>query len=173
MIKQLTILLIVACLPMSGLAGSRGLDIAFVDATTGASSKEGFRLAELLVRDMRALYASPKHAELFPWSEDEINLTVLKPDELGAKFDRLLNTADFKKIEPTLAKNNAQDGLVVFFYDKANGYARLKLYDTDGKELLLLRLPLEGKDSAMKHSLMKSHRLGVLAAIGAAVRWMP
>ncbi|MDA7674913.1 hypothetical protein N9821_02115 [Akkermansiaceae bacterium] len=34
-------------------------------------------------------------------------------------------------------------------------------------------LPLEGKDSPMPASLIKTHRQGALIALGAAVRWSP
>ena len=171
--KKLTLLLFLTLLPIVGLAGSRGLNIAFVDATPSNTTKEGKRLAELLVMDMKKLYASDTHRELFPWSENKIVVKLANATQVGLSFDRLLNTKDHKKIEIFQEKNRVQDGVVVFYYDRANGFARLKLYDTNGKELLLLRLPLEDKNSAMKHSLMKGHRTGALAAIGAAVRWNP
>lgn len=40
-------------------------------------------------------------------------------------------------------KNKTVDGLIGFFHDPTNGFARLKLYDSGGKECLLLRLPLK------------------------------
>ena len=171
--KTLTIFLLLAALAMTGLAGSRGLEIAFLDATPSHSTKEGKRLTELLVMDMKKLYASEKHAELFPWSENDVSLKVLTLATSGLTFDRLLNTKDSKKITSLLQKIRAQDGLVVFYYDRANGHSRLKLYDSEGNECLLLRLPLEGKKSAMKYSLMKHIRRGALASVGSAVRWSP
>ena len=171
--KILPLLVILVLFPAALQAGSRGLDIAFLDATSSNATPEGKRLAELLVMDMKKLYASRKHAELFPWSEDKIVVKPFTAANAGMSFDRLLNTKDGKKIVPFLDKHRVQDGLIVFYYDRANGFARLKLYDPDGKECLLLRLPLEGKSSAMKYSLMKGHRHGALAAIGAAVRWNP
>ena len=171
--KKRIVALVLSVMPMLAVAGSRGLDIAFLDATASNTTPEGKRLAELLVMDMKKLYAERKHAELFPWSEDKIVVKAFKASGSGMSFDRLLNTKDGKKIRPFLEKHRVQDGLVVFCYDRANGYARLKLYDSEGVECLLLRLPLEGKNSAMKYSLMKSHRRGALAAIGANVRWSP
>jgi len=52
------------------LAGSRGLDIAFIDATPANTTKEGKRLAELLVMDMKKLYVGDQVGKLFPWSEE-------------------------------------------------------------------------------------------------------
>ena len=171
--KKLSILLVLSLFPMAGFAGSRGLDIAFLDATPSNTTKEGKRLAELLVMDMKKLYTGDQIGKLFPWSENEIVLKAFNSSNSGLSFDRLLNTKHSKKIGPFLQKHRVQDGLIVFYYDRANGHARLKLYDSSGKELLLLRLPLEGKNSAMKYSLMKGHRMGLLAAIGANVRWSP
>jgi len=171
--KKITILLLITLLPMAGFAGSRGLDIAFIDATPAHTTPEGKRLAELLVMDMKKLYAGDQLGNLFPWSENTVDLKVLQAKPLGLTFDRLLNIKNPKKIETILQKNRVSDGLIVFYYDRANGHARFKLFDSDGTELLLLRLPLEGKKSAMKHSLMKWNRAGALAAIGANVQWSP
>jgi hypothetical protein len=63
--------------------------------------------------------------------------------------------------------------LIVFFHDPKNGFARLKVYDSEGKECLLLRLPLERSKFTMPTSLLKHHRRGALTSIGAAVRWRP
>ncbi|MBK1853980.1 hypothetical protein JO972_03345 [Verrucomicrobiaceae bacterium 5K15] len=173
MMKKLATLFLLALLPMTSLAGSRGVELAFVDASPPHTTPEGKRLAELLVMDMKALYTGNLVGGLFPWSENTLDLKVVDPRAYGISFDRLLNTKDAKKIGPILEKNRVFDGMIVFYYDRANGYARLKLYDNDGSELLLLRLPLEGKSSAMKYSLMKGHRRGALTAIGANVRWSP
>ena len=171
--KNLTILFIIALLPMASLAGSRGVSLAFVDATASNTSPEGKRLAELLVMDMKKLYTGNLIGELFPWSENTLDLKVVNAKAYNLSFDRLLNTKDSKKIELVLEKNHVSDGMIVFYYDRAHGVARLKLFDSDGTELLLVRLPLEGKNSAMKHSLFKWHRRGALTAIGANVRWSP
>lgn len=45
------------------------------------------------------------------------------------------------KTSGTTPKNKTVDGLFVFFHDPTNGFAWLKLYDSGGKECLLLRLP--------------------------------
>ncbi|MGB0775263.1 MAG: hypothetical protein ACPG32_10340 [Akkermansiaceae bacterium] len=171
--KKLIIFLLAIFTPIAAIAGSRGLDIAFIDATASNTTPEGKRLAELLVMDMRKLYAAEKHAALFPWSEDLIKIKTTTAASAGLKFDRLLNTKDAKKIKLHLEKNRVQDGAVVFYYDRANGVARLKLFDSEGAECLLLRLPLEGKTSAMKHSILKHNRRGALVALGANVRWSP
>ncbi|MFK7911668.1 MAG: hypothetical protein AB8F34_13855 [Akkermansiaceae bacterium] len=171
--KKLLPLLLLMLLPVASLAGSRGLDIAFLDATPSNTTKEGKRLAELLVMDMKKLYSGDQIGKLFSWSENKISVKAFSASNSGLSFDRLLNTKDAKKIDPLLAKHRVSDGLVVFYYDRANGHARLKLYGSQGEELLLLRLPLEGKNSAMKYSLMKGNRIGALAAIGANVRWNP
>lgn len=171
--SSLFLLILSLILPVQSWAGSRGLDIAFLDVTTGTRSKASLRLAELLEQDMRALFLDAKYAGLFPWSEDELKLENLTDKKTGLSFDRLLNTKDAKKISSALEKSKTQDGLIVFFHDAQNGFARLKLYDSEGKECLLLRLPLEGIKSAMPSSLLKQHRRGAIAAIGAAVRWSP
>lgn len=173
MFKRLLFFILLTLTPISVLAGSRGVDLAFIDATTGTRSKASLRLAELLEKDMRELYISPKVATLFPWSEFELKLTVPKTKTSGMNFDRLLNTKGQKKISALFDSGKVQDGLIVFFHDKANGFARLKLYTWDGSEALLLRLPLEGKKSPMPNSLLKGTRHGALAAIGASVRWTP
>ncbi|MGJ8725815.1 MAG: hypothetical protein ACSHYB_14750 [Roseibacillus sp.] len=160
-------------LPTSLWAGSRGVSLAFLDATTGERSKASLRLAELLEKDMRSLYLDPQLAEAFPWSEQDLELQVLKSDAVQISFDRLLNTKGEKQMSALFEKMGNPDGLVVFFHDAEGGYARLKLYSWDGTEALLIRLPLEGKESAMPDSLLKWHRRGALIAMGAAVRWSP
>lgn len=171
--KTITALLFFALLPVAGLAGSRGVELAFVDATARHTTPEGKRLAELLLADMRKLYTGNLTGELFPWSENTLDLKVVNARAYNLRFDRLLNTKDGKKIALVLQKNRVGDGMVVFYYDRAHGVARLKLFGSDGAELLLLRLPLEGKSSPMKHSLLKGCRRGALTAIGANVRWIP
>ncbi|BDS07848.1 hypothetical protein NT6N_28880 [Oceaniferula spumae] len=171
--KKLTLLLLLCCLPLAARAGSRGLDIAFIDATPAHTTAEGKRLAELLVMDMKKLYSGDQVGKLFPWSENTVDLKVLHAEPLGLSFDNLINIKNPKKIGLMLAKNRVSDGLIVFYYDRTNGVARLKLFDGNGFELLLLRLPLEGKNSAMKYSILKGNRLGALAAVGANVRWSP
>ena len=171
--KKFTIILLLALLPMISMAGSRGLNIAFVDATTSNTTKEGKRLAELLVMDMKALYTSNLVGEVFPWNENAAEIKILEAKAEGLSFDRLVNPKNPKAIENALEKHRVSDGLIVFYYDRANGYARLKLYDRDGKELILVRFPLEGTNSAMKYSILKGHRRGALSAIGANVRWSP
>ena len=154
-------------------AGSRGVALSFLDATTGERSQASLRLAELLEKDMRALYEDPNLASSFPWSEQDLKLKILDAGKTQISFDRLLNTKDGQKISALFNQPDATDALIVFYHDAAAGFARLKLYNWDGKELLLLRLPLEGEDSAMASSLMKTHRRGALIALGAAVRWNP
>lgn len=171
--KKLASLILIALLPMASLAGSRGVELAFIDASPPHTTPEGKRLAELLVMDMKQLYKSDLVGKLFPWSEYTVDIKPINAKAYGLTFDRLLNIKDPNKIGLALDKNRISDGVVVFYYDRANGFARLKLYDGDGTELLLLRLPLEGKSSAMKHSLMKWNRHGALSAIGANVRWSP
>ena len=171
LMKKFLLLFLVLAFPV--WAGSRGVELAFLDATTGERSKASLRLAELLEKDIRSLYLDPRFDSLFPWSEDDLKLAILKQGEGGIKFDALLNTTDNKKISALLLKKRTQDGLIVFFHDTKGGYARLKLYDSEGQECLLLRLPLEGPKSAMPSSLLKHHRRGALTSIGAAVRWSP
>ena len=159
--------------PVSLSAGSRGVSLAFLDATSGPRSEASLRSAELLEKDMRSLYQDPKLASVFPWSEQDLKLKMFDSGKNGVSFDRLLNTKDAKKIRAFFDSPEATDGLIVFFHDAENGFVRLKLFSWNGKEVLLLRLPLEGKDSEMANSLMKNHRRGALIAIGAAVRWTP
>lgn len=165
--------LLFALLPVGASAGSRGVSIAFVDVTKGERTKEGLRLAELLEADIRKLYGSETRSEVLPWSESDVSLTVLKKSAFASPFDRLLNGAKAKEIRSNLQRSEAWDGLVVYAYDRAHGYARLKLFDSNGEECLLIRLPLEGKGSAMKHSVLRHTRHGALIAIGSAVRWSP
>ena len=171
--KIIICLAILLSLSIPTWAGSRGLEIAFLDATTGKRSNASVRLGELLEKDIRSIFLDDRYADLFPWNEKDLKLAVIKPSEGGIKFDSLLNTKDSKKISAILLKKQTQDGLIVFFHDAKGGFARLKLFDSEGKECLLLRLPLEGKKSAMPSSLLKHHRRGALTSIGAAVRWSP
>lgn len=173
MFKTFFFLFFITFAPASLTAGSRGVDLAFVDVTTGPRSAASLRLAELLIKDMNRLYVSEELINVFPWNEDNLRLQNLESAATGMGFDHLLNTKDTKKIPSVFEKFKIQDGLIVFFHDEANGYARIKLYNYDGKELLLLRLPLEGKESPMPASLLKGHREGALIAVGSSVRWSP
>ncbi|MGJ8695463.1 MAG: hypothetical protein ACSHYF_04045 [Verrucomicrobiaceae bacterium] len=170
---SILLLIISLLLPTSLSAGSRGVNLAFLDATTGTRSKASIRLAELLEKDMRALYVDAAIGNAFPWNEHNLKLTILKLKEADLSFDALLNTKDAKKLPTLFEKIENPDGLIVFFHDEKNGFARLKLYSWDGQEALLIRLPLEGPDSPMPASLLKTHRRGALIALGAAVRWSP
>lgn len=171
--KRILCIVGLAILPMLAMAGSRGVDLAFVDATVGERTQEGLRLAELLEKDMRSLYASETHAEVFPWNEPDLKLTVLKKSQLQLAWDRLLNGVTAHSIQERLLKLDAQDGLLVYSYDRQHRFARLKLYDSSGQECLLIRLPLEAKGSAMQHSVSRHTRHGALIALGSAVRWGP
>ena len=171
--KVIQALIIHLLLSISSSAGSRGVHLAFLDASQGTRSKASLRLAELLEKDMRQLYVDPTIAPAFPWNESSLKLQTLNPKGAGINFDRLLNPGDNKQIKALFEKADFPDGLIVFFHDEENGLARLKLYSSSGEEHLLIRLPLEGKDSAMPGSLLKSHRQGALIALGAAVRWSP
>lgn len=171
--KRVLFCVLFALLPMLATAGSRGLEIAFVDATVGERTQEGLRLAELFEKDMRSLYVSEKHAEVFPWNEAHLDLTVLRKAQLQVAWDRLLNGATAQGIQNLLLQYEAQDGLLVYCYDRKHRFARLKLYDASGKECLLIRLPLEAKGSAMQHSASRHTRHGALIALGSAVRWGP
>ena len=156
--NKLCALVFLFLLPVSLHAGSRGVSLAFLDATTEKNSKAGLRLAELLEKDMRQLYLDPQMSNVFPWNEQNLKLQVLKAENVGVSFDRLLNTKDEKGIQGLFEGADHPDGLVVLFHDLEHGFARLKLYSQDGKEVLLLRLPLAGKDSPMRDSLMKGRR---------------
>ena len=145
----------------------------FLDATTGERSKASLRLAELLEKDIRQIYLDPELAKLFPWSEQDLKLRLMTSEKTGLTFDQLLNHKSPKAIASVFEKQKYPDGLIVFFHDQASGYVRLKLFDFNGKERLLIRLPLEGKDSAMPDSLLKQQRRGAICAIGAAVPWTP
>lgn len=172
--KYLTcILALLLLLPTSLLAGSRGVSLAFLDATTGTRSKASLRLAELLEKDMREVYLNPDWASAFPWNELNLELKVLKLSEVGLSFDRLLNLKSGQAVQQVFKKEGYPDGLIVFFHDPEEGFVRLKLFNGDGTEAILIRLPLEEKDSAMPDSLLKGHRHGALVALGAAVRWVP
>lgn len=169
----LTLFVLLSALSSCLHAGSRGVALAFLDATTGERSKASLRLAELLEKDMREVYLNPELASAFPWNELDLELKVLDSKKAGMSFDRLLNTQDSKKFSALFENLDNPDGLVVFFHDAENGFARLKLFNWDGEEVLLIRMPLEGADSPMPGSLLKSHRHGALVALGAAVRWNP
>lgn len=160
-------------LTSSLFGGSRGVSLAFLDATTGSRSPASLRLAELLVSDMKALYSDPQLASAFPWSEPELDLQVGPSQAQKITFDRLLNPDNPQAISAYFERPGSPDGLVVYFHDSQGGYVRFKLYSWDGQEVILLRLPLEGKGSAMPGSLLRGHRRGALIALGAAVRWSP
>ena len=81
---RLGIFALLVLLPTSLWAGSRGVSLAFLDATTGARSEASLRLAELLENDMRSLYLDPELDSLFPWNELGLKLQVLKAAKGGS-----------------------------------------------------------------------------------------
>ena len=61
---------------------------------------------------------------------------------------------------------------MVYEYDKAGKQVSLKLFDSSGREVLLIRLKL-AQDGPMKNSLYRHVRRGAVVALGAAISFSP
>ena len=151
-------------------AGSRPVAIGLVDATTGERTKEDKRLFELFVKDATEIFRSEKIYP-FPW-EPNGTVQTLPPRSVEGLFQKMLITDKNKQLAALALKHEVQDGIIVYEYDKAGKQARLKLFDAQGKERLLIRLKLAQK-GAMKNSIYKATRRGAVIALGASVEFNP
>ena len=165
------VLLSLILLTSSLYAGSRPVSIGLVDATTGERSKEDKRLFELFVKDALEIFRSGKIYNAFPW-EDGGTVTALPANSVSGLFQKMLITDKGAELKALASKHKLQDGLIVYEYDQQGKQARLKLFDSDGNERLLLRLKL-AKTGAMKNSIYKETRRGAVIALGASVEFNP
>lgn len=169
--KIIAVILIHLCFINFLQAGDRGCRIGIVDVSTGTPTKASKRLFELLVMDATQLYTKDK-GYTFGWSEDGSKVIPVKATELKGVFTPMIITKDKKSLVKLMEKKELWEGIIVFEYDHKAMKARLKLFDPDGTELGLIKLPLE-KSGAMKHSLFKHVRRSSLTALGTYVRFSP
>ena len=169
--KILICLILQFCLFSSLHAGDRGCVIGIVDISRGEPTKASKRLFELLQMDVKEIYTKgPKYK--FGWNNDGSVITTVKSAALKGIFQPMIITDKKATLVKVIEQHKLYDGLIVFEYDHKSMHARLKLFDNDGTELALIKLPLE-KDGAMKHSLFKHVRRASLSAIGSYVRFSP
>jgi hypothetical protein len=169
--KILVYLILQLCLISSLHAGDRGCVIGISDITRSQPTKESKRLFELLQMDVVELFTkTPDHK--FTWRQDGSKITTVKSNFLHGVFQPMIITNKKAGLVKVIEQQKLSDGLIVFEYDHQSMHARLKLFDRDGSELALIKLPLE-KDGAMKHSLFKHVRRASLTALGSYVRFVP
>jgi hypothetical protein len=168
--KIITYLILQLCMIGLLVAGDRGCKIGIVDISQGAPTKESKRLFELLEMDAREIYTKGVDHE-FAWRKDESVIKKLEPGVLGV-FEPMIIVKNQESLAKVIQEEKLSDGLIVFEYDRGAMQARLKLFDYDGTELALIKLPLE-KDGAMKDSLFKHVRHASIVALGHYVRFVP
>lgn len=129
-----------AFLSTFAFGGARPSKFYLVNVSEQPMNKEGKRLFELIQKDIAELYNDDKYE--FAWESDGTTITTVKPTVLSGVFNRMIITKDKKKLDQVLEDLRASDGLIVFEYDLKGKYARLKHFDYQGKESMLIRLPL-------------------------------
>jgi hypothetical protein len=169
--KNLIYLVLQLCLVSSLHAGDRGCFIGIADITRSQPTKESKRLFELLQKDVIELYTkTPDHK--FAWRQEGSRIVTVKNQFLQGVFEPMITVSKKSNLKTAIEQQKLADGFIVFEYDHQSMHARLKLFDRDGTELALIKLPLE-KDGAMKHSLFKHVRRASLRALGSYVRFVP
>ena len=108
----------------------------------------------------------------FGWNTSESKVTTMHSEPFKALFKPMILSTNKETLGKILRKNELWEGLIVFEYDHKAMKARFKLFDIEGNELALIKLPLE-PDGAMKHSLFKHVRKAALTALGLNVRFSP
>lgn len=170
------ILLFLSCLLMSSMliptasAGDRGIEIGLVNITQGEQSKECKRLFELLQMDVAQIFWK-EQGHTWGWNKDS-KMQVIPASALKGAFGPMIMVKKASAINDLCEKREIWDGVIVFEYDKVAMKARLKLFDNTGKELALIKLPLE-KGGAMKNSLLKHVRRGAVYALASSVKFSP
>ncbi len=169
--KFITLLVLQFCFLTSLFAGDRGCSIGIVDISTGEPTKASKRLFELLQIDAKKIYTAGKEYQ-FGWRTDESMVHTVNPASVKGLFKPMILCSDQKALGRILEQKKLWEGLIVFEYDHKTHHARFKLFDRDGTELALIKLPVE-RDGAMKHSLFKHVRSATLTALGHYVRFSP
>jgi len=115
---------------------------------------------ELFQMDVEQVFWKDKK-NAFGWNPVGSKLHKVPASELAGAFNAMIVVKNAGSINDVCEKREIWDGMIAFEYDKAAMKARLKLFDNTGKELALIKLPLE-KNGAMKHSLLKHVRRGAV-----------
>lgn len=167
--RLLTLLLGLSFLASSALGGARPLDgILITNATPGDEPAISKRLYELLQKDIVFIFDQDRKFE-FAWESGTKLTDVPCPDGV---FKPMIIVEDPKAIAAMCKKAESHDGLIVYEYDAKGRVARLKYFDYEGKERILIRLPLEA-DGPMKDSIFRHTRRAAIVAIGGAVDFNP
>lgn len=162
-------LLILLALALHLTAGSRHLDqIGITNATQGEEPEISKRLYELLIADTKIVLIQSS-AFGFNW-EPGIKLTQLP--STAKTFAPLITPKNKKIVAELIDKHKIYDGLIVYQYDQKQKVVRLKLYNYDGAELILIKIPIE-TEGPMKDSIYRVTRRATMVAIGGAVRFTP
>jgi hypothetical protein len=163
-----SLLCLVTFLP-SAHGGARDLDkIVITNATSGEEPAISKRLYELLMKDIVFVLEQAEKYE-FEW-DSGVKLTSV--DCPKGVFEPMIIAKNSKAIVAMIEKAKAWDGLIVYEYDAKGGSARLKLFDSEGREKLLIRLPLD-RDGPMKGSILRGTRRAAIVAVGGAIDFNP
>jgi len=169
--KFITLLILQLCFISSLYAGDRGCRIGIVDISTGEPTKASKRLFELLQMDIKEVYTKGE-SHRFGWNTGESETLTVSPAKLKGLFKPMILCSNKKALGKIIDDHKLWEGLIVFEYDHKTLNARFKLFDRDGQELILIKLPVE-KSGAMKHSILKHIRRSTLTTIGFSVRFSP
>ena len=150
-------------------AGDRNLsNFGATNATPGDEPAISQRLFELLVKDAETVLMGENDHE-FAWNAGGSVKQVPCPAGL---FKSMIIPSSEQAITALVGKHEVGDGLLVYEYDAKQKKARLKLFDSNGRERILVKLPLE-TDGPMKDSLLRDTRRKVMVAIGGAIDFSP
>lgn len=171
-IKSFTLFIILTIFCLGNAhAGDRGIDIGICNITQGKQSKTCLRLFELLQKEIKELYSKGHNGD-YAWSAEEFTPKNISPSKLKHLFKPMILLQDRKAFVKAYEKAGVSDGIIIYEYDNTNKNLRLKLFDYNGKELALIKVPLE-KDGSMKDSVYKAKRRGIIHALGMCVEFSP
>jgi hypothetical protein len=150
-------------------AGDRSLSaFGATNATRGDEPVISKRLFELFVKDAEHVLME-KNEHGFGWRDGGTVKLVSCPDGL---FKPMIIPSNKRAVANLIGKHKISDGLLVYEYGAGLKKARLKLFDSNGGERILIKLPLE-PDGPMKDSLLRDTRRKAMVAIGGALHFVP
>jgi len=169
------IILSLFCLSSISFGGMRPVELHLVNVTEAPLNKEGKRLFELIERDIRLIINDPKNSFGWETSEHEENASTVKtidPSLVKGAFSPLTILKDKKKLQSVIDSLGASDGIITFEYDLKGMNLRLKHFDYETKESILIRIPLN-KGGSMNLSVYKFKRQGALIALASSIDFNP
>lgn len=165
------ILILFMVVSSDAMAGARGIALGMTNITQGKQSKECKRLFELFQMDANAVYIKATGMD-YPWTQEGSKIKVIPAAATSPLFNKMILLKKQTPLAKICQQQKLWDGIIVFEYDASQKKVRLKLFDSSGKELGLIKVPIQ-PDGPMKNSLLKHKRRAMIRALGGLVEFSP